>query len=638
MSLLDLRQRSNPGNPSPGRPRGPWPLFLRVAAVLFMLMTVALLAGRGWIGGALEKRLDGSLAKAGFTLQRESASWGPWSGLQMSGVKLAREGEAPVMEADKLELHVSLAALVSKGHAGPRLKSKHATVLLRDAHGEIALDDVSLEVESRRGEVVVHYFAARQEGLEAVVSGKVLVAEGSGASGAKDWQPDFNAVRGTLASLKMEGAKERFRVKGKFQVDARNSGPTWSAELHGKGAGVIWHGIPLKKAKARAMLGDRDSKILADLALPRGMAGFTVTREDWKDSPFLFHGTLSDHARRRDEFEGEYQPGARVWTLEHLEGAADLWTLAEDIPVLAARLPQEVSCEVFPKVTLSDVKMSRDAPWQVASLALDGGQLAVKVEEGSVSVSKLRARAAYDGESWRIREAGGNMLGGQLAVSGKLDESKLRTAVVEAENLKLAAVRDAVGQKGDTDGMLSFRYHGSLDFGKGTAQGKGTMQLDNAPVFSVPLLDETFQLFSGVLAGIERPKTGRFEAVFIAMPGVVEVPRFEATGGSLNVSAKGEVDLARKRVDGVARGKLTGLPGVVTKPLSRLLEMEVGGPYDNIRVKPMGPAKLVSNAASGTVGVPVDALEEAGKVTGTVLVEGIKMPFRLMEREGEARE
>ena len=107
------------------------------------------------------------------------------------------------------------------------------------------------------------------------------------------------------------------------------------------------------------------------------------------------------------------------------------------------------------------------------------------------------------------------------------------------------------------------------------------------------------------------------------------MPRFEATGGSLNVSAKGEINLKKQRVDGTARGKLSGLPGLVTKPLSHLLEMEVGGPFDNVRVKPLGPAKLVSNAASGTVGLPVDALEEAGELTGTVLAEGIRVPLRL---------
>jgi hypothetical protein len=624
MSLLKRRRRR---------------LILWVAAALCLLAAFGLLAGQGWVGSALEKKLDASLAKGGFTLQREASSWSAWGGLEMTGVKLGRPGEAPLLEADRLALHVPLADLAGGGHAGPRLKGKHASILLRDARGEIALEDVSLEVESRRGEVLVHHFKAKQRGLAAEVSGKVLVAEGGGAAGARNWQPDFDAVRGTLGSLRMEGPTDSFRVTGNFEVDARHGAPTWSATLAGAGGKVTWQGIPLKKAKAKATLGDRDSRILATLVLPRGMSAFTVTRKDWNDSPFIFDGTLADDSNRRDDFEGEYQPGERVWTVEHLEGTTDLWALAQDIPALAERLPQTVECKVFPKLTLSHATITRNGKWEVASLAVDGGDFTVTTKDETLAVRKVRARASYDGKAWQIREAGGALLGGRITVSGKVDESGLRSGVVEAEELRLAAVKEVAGVEGSTRGILAFRYQGSLDFDKKTARGKGTLRLDKAPVFSVPLLDETWQLFSGVLAAIERPRAGRFDADFIAKPGVVEVPRFEATGGSLNVSAKGKVDLKKKRVDGVARGKLSGLPGVVTKPLSRLLEMEVAGPYHDIRVKPLGPAKLVSNAASGTVGVPLDTLEEAGKVAGTVLSEGIKVPFRLLggERE-EARE
>jgi hypothetical protein len=42
---------------------------------------------------------------------------------------------------------------------------------------------------------------------------------------------------------------------------------------------------------------------------------------------------------------------------------------------------------------------------------------------------------------------------------------------------------------------------------------------------------------------------------------------------------------------GGARGKLAGLPGVVTSPLSRLLKMEVGGKLDHIRVQRLRPGR-----------------------------------------------
>jgi hypothetical protein len=159
--------------------------------------------------------------------------------------------------------------------------------------------------------------------------------------------------------------------------------------------------------------------------------------------------------------------------------------------------------------------------------------------------------------------------------------------------------------------------------------------LDNAPTFDVPLLEEVFELFRTIVPGMDRPKEGKFEAEFTARDKQIEVTRFNASGGTLNVSARGTVNLAKKRVDGRARGKLTGLPGVVTSPLSRLLEMEVSGPYEDIHVRPLGPAKLASGAASGTVDDVVDFVEETGKVTGTVIKEGVKAPFRFLRGKAE---
>lgn len=137
-------------------------------------------------------------------------------------------------------------------------------------------------------------------------------------------------------------------------------------------------------------------------------------------------------------------------------------------------------------------------------------------------------------------------------------------------------------------------------------------------------------------SGVKRSGKGEFDANFTTHPDFIDVTYFEARGGSsLTVSAVGKIDLRKQRVQGRARGKLIGLPGLVTSPLSHLLEIEISGPYDDIRVKPIGPAKLASNTVNGTVGTSIDTLEETGKITGTVLKEGIKLPFKWMGKGPE---
>ena len=73
-------------------------LLLGVAAALCLLAALGLLAGQGWVGSALERKLDATLAKGGFTLQRETSSWTTWGGLEMTAVKLGRAGEPQVVQ------------------------------------------------------------------------------------------------------------------------------------------------------------------------------------------------------------------------------------------------------------------------------------------------------------------------------------------------------------------------------------------------------------------------------------------------------------------------------------------------------------------------------------------------------------
>jgi hypothetical protein len=207
---------------------------------------------------------------------------------------------------------------------------------------------------------------------------------------------------------------------------------------------------------------------------------------------------------------------------------------------------------------------------------------------------------------------------------------------VRMSDLKQLSAKDG-GKK--SAGVLTARYSGSIVLAARELDGKGSLRLENAPVLEVPLLDQVYDLFSAILPGVERSPEGEFNAEFRARPDLVEVTRFEAKGGSsLTVSAVGTVDLNKGRVNGRARGKLVGLPGLVTSPLSRLLEMDVSGPYDDIRVKPLGPAKLASNTVSGTVGVAVDTLEETGKISGAIIKEGIKVPFRWLDGVGKEKQ
>jgi multidrug efflux pump subunit AcrB len=60
------------------------------------------------------------------------------------------------------------------------------------------------------------------------------------------------------------------------------------------------------------------------------------------------------------------------------------------------------------------------------------------------------------------------------------------------------------------------------------------------------------------------------------------------------------IDLKQRKVDGRARGNIRGILGLATTPLSRALEMQVSGPLNNIRVRPLGFGGILSGAVTGT--------------------------------------
>lgn len=257
------------------------------------------------------------------------------------------------------------------------------------------------------------------------------------------------------------------------------------------------------------------------------------------------------------------------------------------------------------------------------------------VDGRSFEARDLSVKGAYQDREWIITSSNAKLLGGSASLTGRFREGVLRRAKIAIEDFRLSDLQRLAGHgPAKTSGLVTASFQGSIAFPKQEWEGSGTMRMTNTPVVDVPLLDQVYDLFAALLPGVERSGKGEFNAEFNTHPDYIDVTCFEARGGSsLTVSAVGKIDLSKHQVQGRARGKLVGLPGLVTSPLSHLLEMKISGPYDDIRLKPLGPAKLASNTVNGTVGVAVDTLEETGKITGTVLKEGIKLPFKWMGKE-----
>lgn len=620
------------------RRKAPQRRWLRWLFVTIMLLSGLAWGAQIWLGRKIESVMSGELARRGLQFQHGLKTWDPWRGLHLSDVAIHYADGTPMLEIENVAVDFPLGQFIGRGEKISHWKINDAKVMLSDEEGGLWLQNVSLQLDARPGELALDQVAARKDGLNVAVKGRVLIPADKGGDGAvQPFRLNLKALRGTLAALKVKADTGPFKVTGDFEIDAAKPGIPWSAKLQGAGAKMVWQELAVQTAQASAELTQDESKITADLGMSHGSSSFTLSRKDWHEAPFVFSGTLKDQAGRSDDFSGTYVSKTKRLAIEHFKGAADLWALAQDFPVVASKLPSGVSFETFPEIELKKVIREggeNNAHWVIGSATMEG-QAKLGVKGNELVVSRISGGAEYDGNTWLLEEVQAKVFGGDLTVSGRYAHPMLTKSRVNAEALKLSELkRWSDGEAASSKGLLSIDYRGNINLTEKTLEGQGSMKLDNAPVFDAPLLEQTYDLFDAIFPGLQRSKTGEFQADFTAHSDKIDVTRFEAKGGTLSVSAKGQIDLSTKRVEGTARGKLTGVKGVVTSPLSRLLEMNVGGPFDDIRVKPLGPVKLASNAANGTVGAATSTLKEGGKVVGTVIVEGAKLPFRLFGAKG----
>ncbi|RYD34966.1 MAG: hypothetical protein EOP87_08215, partial [Verrucomicrobiaceae bacterium] len=595
-----------------------WRISLLVAGAFFAAALTGIMLAEDRIVAAIEQRVRDRLGARGLEPEWSGASWSLWRGgvvFRDFVLRETSEGRKPVLEVGRLGVSLPPSEWISPGHRSMHWSVRRSKVVVSDDAGSIVLDDVSAKLRTLRGKIVVKEAQARHRGLVVNLEGEILTRK-EPLNPPKRFVMRLKAARATLAVLDFDDGTGRFKVRGNFKVDASTPAFDWSASLRGHGREVSLKGVPLRKAGAKAELSSQgESVINAGVATEHGRAGAVIRRQDWKGSPFTFEGAVEDASGRKDQLHGSHHQGA--FHVVELAGDADLWSIAGDVPMLEDALPESLEITTFPSIAARDIRWKKENGWSVADVATKGEGAATVDHEGKkVDIAALTGSAALADGEWNLRKIRGEMLGGSLSVEGRYSEGLLEDAFIKADDLSLARIKRVTGKGNSaTPGVLSVSYTGSARLSERQFDGEGRMKLEKAPVIEVPILDQVHDLFAAIIPGVERAESGegRLEAHFTSRGSVMSVGSFEASGGTLVVEARGDVDLKKETVSGSARGRLTGLPGAVTHPLSRLLEMEVTGSFDRIQVRRLEAGKILSKAAEGTAEVVEDVVEKTEK-------------------------
>ena len=561
---------------------------LRIALIVIGGLIVASFGAYHWLVSTAHAALRRRLSERGLNLTSSSESWSLFGGITLNGAALrGLPGNEPLIEISAL--HVDILWREA-------LKTRGAVTRWHITDGTLTLHD---------------------------------------PGGAVSFELNLKAVRAVLDMLNFTPGGGTFAITGGFTVDLRPATAQWSATLHGGGPKLELHGVPMKEAEVDAQISQSDLKLSSKIAFAQGSAVVEATLAGWEGQPVLLSGTLIDTAGRKDTFKGQRMGKTHTLTISHLSGSANLLELALNIPVLAAGLPKDVKVTTFPDIVAEDFVFHQGAhppEWTLGSMQIrSAAALIVSVRAHPLVMTHLQGKVSYDHHAWHFDGFKGRLLGGEFALTASYDGKKL-SGDVALLSLHLDTLTPWVGKLSAKleDAQMTLTYRGVIGDDPSNSTGTGKLDLINAPIVHVPLLDQAYQLFPNILHH-ERPHdTGEVRATFIMTNGLAMVEPMKVLGQSIVVTARGSVDLNKRTVEGHGRANVRGIVGVIISPICvAFMEMQVRGPFDDIKVAPLG-----------LIGAAKSVLNNAAKLSSVVLRQGVSVPFEAlgMFRQQNARE
>ncbi|MDB6007078.1 MAG: AsmA-like C-terminal region [Prosthecobacter sp.] len=602
---------------------------LRIALITIAVLGVLVFGAYHWLVNKAQTTLRERLSERGLALTYNSVSWSPWGGitLQQAALKSVEADKEPLIEISALHVDLLWRESWRERAAITHWHISDATLTLRDEAGPVSVEHLTTDVSLGEDKIQIMKFEATHGVVTIAVAGDILAAaKTEKAEPVEAFKLNLKPVRSVLNMLDFKGSGS-FGITGKFMVDLRSEAVLWSADLDGHGKTVELSGVPMQQVDLDAQLSQAELTLNANVVFVHGTAAVKATRADWDKAPLILSGTVTDSAGRKDEFNGEQQGGKDTTvTISRLTGNANLVELARNIPAAAAALPQDVKVNTFPDIIAKGFVWhgGSDPPeWSLESLQLrKAAALVVTVREHPLVIEQLLGSLSYHRRSWHFNELRGKMLGGGFSLDADYDGKKLSNANVTMQTMHLADLTPWVGKLSAKleDADLSFAYRGTIGNDPSNSTGSGSLDLTHAPVVHVPLLDSAYRLFPKILSKENPQDEGEVRVKFVMSKGVAMVEPIKGLGQSIVVTARGTVDLNKRTVDGHARANVRGIVGVIISPISvAFMEMQVRGPFDDIKVSPLGLIGAAKSVVKNTV-----------KLSSTVVREGVSVPFEAL--------
>ncbi len=172
------------------------------------------------------------------------------------------------------------------------------------------------------------------------------------------------------------------------------------------------------------------------------------------------------------------------------------------------------------------------------------------------------------------------VLGGSMTLKGELESHDLFDGELQVSGIDFQEFATLYAPGNESEGDITGHFNCSGQLGNWKRlKGEGVMIIVNGNLYAIPVLGPLTPLLGSVLPGQIKGYNVAREANcnFSVADGVITTTDFEALTSAFRIVASGTANFIDDEIDFTAQARVRGLPGLVLRPVSELLEFKGEG-------------------------------------------------------------
>lgn len=582
-------------------------VLLRYGVIALLLLILVGLFARRQIGNLLASQLDQRLSAAGIHVAWKSADWVPGPGIRLHDLAVYRDAT----KRERIAMFGNVTAI--KGNrvwnewGTMDVKMTDALFSLGSGENETALQHVNLHLKIQPGKADLLECRASMQGLK-------IDAKGNYVRPATTEQPGKKNV-GLFDDLDLRWLKP---VKEWVKFHPHGDEPMLGVEFHSHadgGATDLSVSLDGKNFEWRGQEWD-----MAQASIKTTVGG--------KPMPVVIDRIRIGHAGKTAEVTGVYDPASGLLNIGRFDSGIDVLALARAFAPDAVGALSDITTTGDWRIQgegAFGLSQPTDSKWN-GTLALNG-DLTYVSGKTNVTLRNPACGLELAGPVLSISAFNAGLWEGDLVLPmtrinlPEGDAGATFETQVMLNDASLQSVMSSFGNSQKQPGAMRIDWKGGGGFALPSIKGSGSLGIDGAEFFRIPLLGPLHLVFDRISPGFGKDVASSLTCNHSLADGVLHIRNLHLDSKMTRIDANGTVNLENNYAELTAKAKLLGAVGQATALLSSLLEVEGSGPVSDMRwgLKNMPDAEIVTDAAKAVEKTGGKVLKTGGKAVKGLL-------------------